>query len=185
MPTVDRWKMHSPHTFFGKVTTLLAGIGLSWLTVMHPDVEQAASALIGDARLIANPGPSAREQVDPVLETGETHVRITQSDSSHEVTTEPDLDTREPRDDLQRQITRLSNRLRNLGASYLLLERLSDPGGACYRVRCDLAADHAPVKCCFEAVGATAVEALGEVLRAVTRLDNSSTKIVEAVGSYP
>lgn len=69
------------------------------------------------------------------------------------------------------QIDQISTRLRQLGASYLLLEKLPKPHGDQFRVRCDLANELQPVKCCFEATRETALAAMQDVLRAVVNYD--------------
>jgi len=60
-----------------------------------------------------------------------------------------------------------SQTLRELGATYLRLEKLTNPHGEFYRVRCDLAGETERVKCCYEATRESAVAAIEDVLRAV------------------
>lgn len=65
------------------------------------------------------------------------------------------------------RIEEISSRLKQLGASYLLLEKLPQSQGSQYRVRCDLARTGQPVKCCFEATRETPVDAMEDILEAV------------------
>ena len=67
----------------------------------------------------------------------------------------------------EQRIEHLASRLKQLGASYVLLERLPQRAGEKFRARCDLAGPQNPVKCCFEAVRDSPDEALEEVLQAV------------------
>ena len=79
----------------------------------------------------------------------------------------------------------ISAELRRLGASYLLVEKLTNGhrrSGEQFRVRCDLAGADATVKCAFEATCATPVAALEEVLRTVRQatvgVSNSAGEVV-------
>lgn len=65
----------------------------------------------------------------------------------------------------QPSIEQISAELRELGCSYLLLEKLTDPSGSQFRVRCDVAGEGSATKCCFEVTRNTAEAAMTEVLR--------------------
>lgn len=73
------------------------------------------------------------------------------------------------------RIQEISTQLKQLGASYLLLEKLPQSEGVQYRVRCDLARDSQTVKCCFESTRETPLDAMEDILQAVrTRSTPSS-----------
>lgn len=65
------------------------------------------------------------------------------------------------------KIAAISQQLKQMGATYLRLEKLSNPTQVTYRVRCDLANEASPLKCCFEATRNTALAAMQDVLGAV------------------
>lgn len=149
--------MKSLSSFIGKCLTILVGMSLSWATVTMPEIDALAAALCGGvhprASAVGDLHPPAlleRVAVSSVPEESAVPVNRSQLSPGHE-----------PR------IQEISRRLKQLGASYLLLEKLPQEHGAQYRVRCDLAKQHSPLKCCFEATRATALAAMEDVLRAV------------------
>jgi len=166
--------MNSPSTFVGKCVTLLIGGVLSYLTVLHPDAEILANAIFGKSQPAVraepdldasglNLGPAAPKQqpVSNGSRFGQSAANVSAASKSAERIEPSSLD----------QIDQISMRLRQLGASYLLLEKLPRPQGDQFRVRCDLANELQPVKCCFEATRGTALAAMQDVLRAVVNYD--------------
>lgn len=63
-------------------------------------------------------------------------------------------------------IQQISDELKQIGATYLLLDRLPQSDTPQYRVRCDLAGENGRIKCCFEAIRPSALAAMEEVLYA-------------------
>jgi|GEM_PF-4916848 len=85
------------------------------------------------------------------------------------------------------RIQEITNQLKSLGASYVLLERLPQASDNLYRARCDLAGSGSAVKCCFEAVRSTPNEAMEDVLHEVVsrRTDSTSSQVNAGLASPP
>jgi len=178
--------MNSPHTFFGKVTTLLIGSALCWLTVMNPEFRTAVDALLGERQRNSFTEDAMSVPLQPI-DQGETDVNqpnVTtgsrNAPSNKAVLQEPSLN---PKQHTEAEVRKISTQLRQLGASYLLLEKLPHPNGDQYRVRCDLADEASGVKCCFEATRESAVAAMNEVLQAILNVDSRHSDVTELVVS--
>lgn len=148
--------MDPTSSFLGKCSTVLIGIVLSWLTVTNPDATKLANRLFGlsDATILA----TENANVAPIsVENGIAQVPL-----------QPPLDISQvPSLEEAEQITKISDMLQNLGATYLRVEKLSRPGEIWYRVRCDIDRGPGEVKCCLESTRDTALAAMKDVLRAV------------------
>lgn len=162
-------------SFLGKCVTVFIGMVLSWATMTNPQIETLARHFLGRAvsQQAARSGdetfvePSLDPAVEPNANPSPTMPNFAIQQQPHTVTrsslsAEPTAAERTPSD----RIELASQTLRELGATYLRLEKLSKPDGECFRVRCDLAGETA-VRCCYEATRDTAVEAMEDVLRAV------------------
>lgn len=159
--------MKQSTSFLGKCLTVLIGLCLSWATVTNPDVDSAAATLLGgtesaelqtahfELQLIQDQQESFSAPIEP--SGSETYTVGSNTASGFSLATTPDGD--------DALIQAMSAELKQLGASYLVLERLRHQDGVQYRVRCDLASHDAPVLCCFEATRQRAVEAMEEVLK--------------------
>ena len=157
--------MTSTSTFLGKCWTLLIGGALSWVTVMNPGVGELADGLLGASH--------TRQQQPPIA-------RSIQSGSESETDSELQPDPFSP----EVRMAQISSRLRELGASYLLVERLGGAQKELFRVRCDIATAENPIKCCLESIGADVIDTMEEVLSAVIRLDrNRSARPAEQTGA--
>ena len=64
------------------------------------------------------------------------------------------------------RIQQISDELKHIGASHLMLDRLPQADTTQYRVRCDMAGENGRIKCCFEATRPSALAAMEEVLYA-------------------
>lgn len=157
--------MNSPSSFFGKCMTLLLGGVLSWYSIADPDGAKLAESILGSNRVPPSSAPTTSNAYD--LPTVEAFVK--QQSQHTDVGPHSPALARQPETPEQR-MTSLSTQLRQLGASYLLVEKLTGEADERYRVRCDLASEHSPVKCCFEATQATPVSAMEEVLDAVRQI---------------
>jgi len=179
--------MKSLSSFIGKCLTVLIGIALSWATVTRPEVDSLAAQLCGGARRDAAQDTHQGIEAVPSQIAPSHHCDVWQQDSAtksnassnstqQRFTNEGQIDpiqgavAESPSDATGgSRILEISQRLKQLGASYLLLERLPQENGAKYRVRCDLADQQKSVKCCFEATSGTAQAAMEEVLRAARK----------------
>lgn len=175
--------MNSPSTFFGKCVILLIGGGLSFATVSSPEVAEIAGVIFGPR---STPQPlgevpshaKAGFPADLSMSVGGPQQAAFASrhhDRNHDrqpaevsgttaVMASPAANVNGTD-----RLSAISTRLRQLGASYLLLEKLPQPDGESYRVRCDVAQGGQMVKCYFEATRPTALEAMEEILQAVLR----------------
>lgn len=81
------------------------------------------------------------------------------------------------------QIDAISNELKRLGVTYLRLERLTNPDHESYRVRCDMAGEAIPVKCCYEATRATALAAMQDVLHAVREQSRVEPRAIKSTST--
>jgi hypothetical protein len=134
--------MKPSSSFLGKCVTVLIGAGLSWATLTNPDIDRAVQRLIGNQR-----------QVDGNDFDNFSGASLQQKHVSA--------------DGLPNDVEQLTQVLREMGATYLRVEKLSNPDNAWFRVRCDLARQGDPVKCCLESTQMTEIAALQDVLRAV------------------
>ncbi len=82
----------------------------------------------------------------------------------------------------EQRIKLASQTLRELGATYLRLEKLTTGTDERFRVRCDLAGETERVKCCYEATRESAVDAMEDVLHAVREgvADDNTTKVASS-----
>ena len=166
--------MSSSISFGGKCVTVLIGIGLSWLTVSNPDIDQAVGQLFGKTQpMLESATISMEEKLDletPFIDIPDNS-KLTDSSSSLAEETEAAasstlLEVKNP------SVNEIASELRSRGASYLLLEKLPQQTGEQFRARCDLASPGDSVKCCFEAVRNTPEQAMLEVLQAVVAAQN-------------
>ena len=199
--------MNSPTSFFGKCVTVLIGMALSWATMTNPQIEQLARQFLGQTQSTSSAMLDEEQFIEPFVEPSfgpidkPLSIPSTEDIPTHEVplpslqnfASQP-IQTRSsasrPAPPQQAQGSTLSDEdrihlasqtLREMGATYLRLERLTKPAGECYRVRCDLAGETEPVKCCYEATGDSAVAAMEDVLRAVREgVANDPTKVASS-----
>jgi hypothetical protein len=167
--------MNSPSSFLGKCLTVLIGAALSWATLTNPEFELVAARFLGAGnpnvdlemslgRDLANIEPVS-DPSDTVLSIPTKQAGIVATSNSAEQNTVSSLQV-PSEESTQARIHEISTELKQLGASYLVLERLQQVNGVQYRVRCDLANQKATVKCCFEATRDTALDAMEDVLKA-------------------
>lgn len=200
--------MNSSTSFFGKCVTVLIGMALSWATMTNPQIEQLArqflgqnsspnAAMLGEERFIepsfgpvdvpttfpsvdespagAKPNPSRQNfAVQPIQPNSVSRNSVSRIRAEEAVVVNSNLSDED-------RITLASQTLRELGATYLRLEKLTKSGDERYRVRCDLAGDTERVKCCYEATRESAVAAMEDVLRAVREgVANDTTKVASS-----
>ena len=185
--------MDSSSTFFGKCITVLIGVGLSWLTITNPDVDSLVAKLFQseptpsidalyqrDSQDIptslprvdlpssgpidaSSPSFANRNRLFPAAQA---HFSASaQRDAQPRSVDESQAVAMRTNATESTQIKAISVELEQLGASYLLLEKLPQEHGMQYRVRCDLADVNTDVKCCFEVIRSTPLVAMQEVLR--------------------
>lgn len=187
--------MYPSTTFLGKCTTVFVGVLLSWITVTNQDADAVARRLFGASDPIASDELDLQPEAsaDLILPTVQTR-SPSNAEPPMEPTATRDFTPAASRDELQMmeslapaegvsrpendiptnqgvmedsaQIDRLSAKLRELGATYLRLEKLVDAQETWFRVRCDL--HEGPTKCSFEALGRSPLAAMQAVLRSVS-----------------
>ena len=171
--------MSSSISFGGKCATVLIGAGLSWFTVTHPDIDQAIGKLFGsDAPTLSTTDvPSLTLEGTADLDAPLVDVTsvLNGIDSNEVAIALEHAPASEPVAKVQ-DVQEMATRLRSLGASYLLLERLPQQAGDQFRARCDLEASGDSVRCCFEAVRSTPEQAMAEVLQAVVAAQGSTAR---------
>ncbi len=167
-----------------RYTAILAcAVPLCWITATDQRVGAVMDRLPvrwagADARHAANDPAIAKPPISS--QAGPEHVAGPTSSNASTLAAMPShrptevhsqsLTTLDLPSDQHSQIEEISRQLRQLGASYLLLELWQQPNGQNYRFRCDVAGATAPLKCCFDVTRPTAVAAMQEVLQAVVRL---------------
>lgn len=179
--------MNSPLSFFGKCFTVLVGGALSWATVTVPEFESTVAKFIpgSDSAIVKNAVETTvafndsigqfldaqSPQVEAIHETppeqfitsDHPQTPTTLTETTNEVVTTPTQAV----SNAPNRIEEISQQLRQMGASYLLLEKLQQADRVQYRVRCDLANEtRSAVKCCFEATREDALSAMEDVLHA-------------------
>ena len=142
--------MNPTSSFMGKCTTVLIGVVLSWITMTNQDAQLLASRLFGGTSRALSVGDLSR-----VVSISDANVESTdQSLGSPNVRTEAE------------EMEEISDMLKELGATYLRVEKLARSGETWFRVRCDIDRGPNQVKCCLESTRDSAVAAMKDVLRA-------------------
>ena len=147
--------MNPTSSFLGKCTTVLIGAALSWVTTTNQDAARLASRLFG-----GNQASALREDLSAVSSLANSPVRHPAPMSST-TTLAPQAGPSETR-----QMQEISRMLKDLGATYLRVEKLANTNETWFRVRCDLVRGPNDVKCCLESTRNSAVAAMQDVLRA-------------------
>lgn len=162
--------MPSTSSFLGKCVTVLIGMALSWATVTNASFSEAVGGLLGEWTSKSEMPrqevfPTAREVSNP---KGSQHsARLAGSNLTPQIQTNTISAPIESSGTEEERILTLSNELKEMGATYLRMERLTGDDGVWYRVRCDLAGAPTPVKCSLEATRKSAIEAIEVVAKAV------------------
>lgn len=181
--------MNSPLSFFGKCFTVLVGGALSWATVTVPEFESTVAkfvpgieSMVITGEVEAETSVAFDEPIERFLDTktpqaapiqNEPRERLVSSaqpqPSTSLIAPAPSAATatKQMVSTSTDRIDEISYQLRQMGASYLLLEKLQQSDRVQYRVRCDLANEtKSAVKCCFEVTREDALSAMEEVLHA-------------------
>ena len=143
-------EMNPTSSFMGKCTTVLIGVVLSWITMTNRDAQLLAKRLFGGT----SPTLSVTGISDAVTTLG-ANVELA----------EQSLDSRLERTETE-EMEEISDMLRELGATYLRVEKLAKSGETWFRVRCDIDRGPNQVKCCLESTRDSVVAAMKDVLRA-------------------
>lgn len=153
--------MQTTSSFLGKCATVLVGMGLSWLTMTNPQAEQLARQFFGPHEATAS--DSATQDLAQLDVSSPRVLAETASESiaPAKMAVGP---TASPLSEEQR-LHELSDMLKELGATYLRVERLVQSGETWFRVRCDLAHSSDQVKCCLESTRGSAIAAMEDVLQ--------------------
>jgi hypothetical protein len=172
--------MYSPASFTGNCWTLLIGGALSWYTVTNANVSNIVAALFGrqshtEARSTGERSPDGGDSAELVLVPSMVAVseESGNQDGPRGESFAPPMAV-SPTSRAAERIKQISTRLRQLGASYLLLERLPGIGPERYRARCDVSPDNLPLNYRFEATESAPELALEEILQAVLDLEKPS-----------
>ena len=160
--------MHPTSSFLSKSLTVLIGMGLSWATTTNPHADQIAQYVFGSNQSVPSSLGGVHSEVDlnaPFDEPTSPMVQVKSKPEAQPPATTARAAAAAAADEGHR-IEQISGMLRELGATYLRLEKLSKSDGTWYRVRCDLAGESHRVKCCLEATRESAVAAMEDVLQA-------------------
>ena len=156
----------------------MIGGTLSWLTITNDQAASMARAVFGpprpEASLVRVKPPAATDLGEEGFAAATPRPALADQPADPRDRDAASIPNTVSSDDPQRRLGEISAQLRQLGASYLLLEKLPHPDRPRYRARCDLAGEHTTLKCCFEATRGSAVAALEEVLKAVRSMGKSS-----------
>ena len=160
--------MNTLSTFLGRCAVISIGAALSWFTVTNPEVESLAAKMCGTTSRQTISQQAASQNV---AAGGGASSLVEESVSNQQVPVEHETVAKRLliSDQAEQRLVQLSDQLKELGASYLLVEKQTLADGNHYRVRCDL--EHpSQVKCSLEATRTTPVGALEEILETVRRL---------------
>lgn len=179
--------MNSPLSFFGKCFTVLVGGALSWATVTVPEFESTVAKFLPgtDSAIVKNAVETTvafddsigqfldaqTPQVEAIQDTPRGQLHTSNGPQTATTLIEPEnvpvAAAPKTVSVAPNRIEEISQQLRQMGASYLLLEKLQQADRVQYRVRCDLANEtRSAVKCCFEATREDALSAMEDVLHA-------------------